>query len=461
MAAACASTANVTVIIPVRDCEPYLEQCLDSVLGQTLPPQRVICVDDGSTDGSVDLLERYERAHDCVEIVRLSGVGPGVARNVGIERADGEYILFVDADDFIEPELLERACARAKETDADMVVWDVWFYNDRFHHRQYPNEGTFYFGKLDNGTAFSWRANPGWLFLAFQSWAWNKLFRTSFLKQEGIRFDETVARSEDVPFTCTALAAAKRIACVYDRLSNYRVARPNSAMATKDAYPLDFFKAFEHLKEELEHRGVYEALRTAFVSFAFPSCLYNLHTMKSSEAMERVYCFLKDEGFERLAIDAHDAKAWVDAASREELARIERMDFEDYVFYRARRLHAALDDAVAAGDHVAMDLRNDIAQRDGEIMRLGSQIKQRDGVIARLDEDIAALRETLEQRDRTILERERAIEEKESFIEELLGCAEWKVGSALCAAPRAVQRRILARKARQEYEDSDAGASEK
>lgn len=434
-----ALTADVTVIVPVRDCAPYLVQCLDSILGQTLPPRQVVCVDDGSVDGSSAILDRFARENACVEVLHLDGVGPGAARNRGFERATGAYTLFVDADDFIEPSLLELACKQADEQESDIVVWDIWFFNDRFGHRQYPSEGTFCFGKLDNGSVFSWKNNPDWLFLSFQSWAWNKLFRTSFLRNEGIRFQESVTRSEDVPFTCMALAAAKRISCIYDRLSNYRVARAGSAMATKDAHALEFFDAFLCLREELEKRNLYDALRRGFANFAFSSCLYNLQTVKSQEAMEKVYRFLKDEGFKKLGIDGNEEELWLNDGWREEWNRITDMNFGAYAFYRMQVLANALDDATAVGDHVAMDLRAEIDERDATIVLKDRELEERDETIRLRDTAIEELNGVIADRDRTIAE-------KEAFIQEILGCAEWKVGSALCAAPRAVQRKILAAK---------------
>ena len=126
-----ALTADVTVILPVRDCAPYLVRCLDSILGQTLPPRQVVCVDDGSVDGSSEILDRFARENACVEVLYLDGVGPGAARNQGFERATGAYTLFVDADDFIEPCLLELACKQADERESDIVVGDIWVFNDR------------------------------------------------------------------------------------------------------------------------------------------------------------------------------------------------------------------------------------------------------------------------------------------------------------------------------------------
>lgn len=416
--------ADVSVIIPVKDCAGFLEQCLDSVFGQTHVPREVICVDDGSLDDSLAILSRYASVQPTMRVVQTPKVGPGVARNVALDQAVGRYVLFVDADDFIEPTLIEQAVAIAEEGECDLVVWDIWFYNDRHAHRQYPPEGTFAFGRFDQGRPFSWRADPDWSLLAFQSWAWNKLFSRDFLNREQIRFQE-IRRSEDVLFTCVALVAAERIGCVYDRLSNYRVCRAGSAMSTKDSHPLDFIEAFCALKAELERRGVYEELRRGYVSFAASSALYNLQTLSTLESAKLVFERLKDGGFASMGIEPDDESCFLSDACREECGLIVDSSFEEYSFHRCRVLGDLSEDALAVCDHVAMDLRREIDERESTIAECGREIAVRTAEIESCHAQIAEL-------DRR--------------IDEILNCAEWRVGSALGKIPRAIQRRVIASK---------------
>ncbi len=113
---------QVSVIIPVYNIERHLRQCLDSVTGQTLTELEIICVDDGSTDGSPEILVDYAQRDGRFQIITQPNTGPGVARNTGMDRATGEYLIFLDSDDWFEPDFLERMVAKAKETGADVTI---------------------------------------------------------------------------------------------------------------------------------------------------------------------------------------------------------------------------------------------------------------------------------------------------------------------------------------------------
>ena len=95
--------AKVSVIIPVYNVEPYLKQCMDSVVGQTLKDIEIICVDDGSTDGSLDILKEYATEDSRIQIIEQKNAGAGAARNNGMRHATGKYLSFLDSDDFFEP----------------------------------------------------------------------------------------------------------------------------------------------------------------------------------------------------------------------------------------------------------------------------------------------------------------------------------------------------------------------
>ena len=100
---------KVSVVVPVHNTEQYLRQCLDSLVSQTLREIEIICVDDGSSDGSLAILQDYAALDSRVCIIEQESVGAGPARNAGLDAALGEYIAFLDSDDFFEPSMLEEA----------------------------------------------------------------------------------------------------------------------------------------------------------------------------------------------------------------------------------------------------------------------------------------------------------------------------------------------------------------
>ncbi|MDR2160688.1 MAG: glycosyltransferase, partial [Desulfovibrio sp.] len=118
---------KVSVIIPVYNTEPYLRRCLDSVCGQTLREIEIICVNDGSTDGSLEILREYAQKDSRVKVIELEeNKGAGAARNAGIDAARGEYIGFVDSDDYVDLDFYETLYVKAQETQAEVVKGADW-----------------------------------------------------------------------------------------------------------------------------------------------------------------------------------------------------------------------------------------------------------------------------------------------------------------------------------------------
>lgn len=112
---------KISVIVPIYNAELYLEECIHSVLNQTLRDIELLLIDDGSTDGSFRICEEYSKKDNRVQVFRNKNVGQGLERNFGVKKAAGEYIAFLDSDDQYKEDALERLYQKAMETNADMV----------------------------------------------------------------------------------------------------------------------------------------------------------------------------------------------------------------------------------------------------------------------------------------------------------------------------------------------------
>ena len=115
---------KVSVIMPVFNVEKYLRQCLDSLLNQSLTEFEIICVDDGSTDSSLEILHEYQQKDHRVKVLTQQNKFAGVARNNGLKVAQGEYVFFLDSDDFFEKDMFMEVYNQGKKTDADIVIFD-------------------------------------------------------------------------------------------------------------------------------------------------------------------------------------------------------------------------------------------------------------------------------------------------------------------------------------------------
>jgi glycosyltransferase involved in cell wall biosynthesis len=195
---------KVSVVVPVFDPGPDIDDCIRSLLDQSLPREHyeVVFVDDGSTDGTPERLDALAAEHPHVRVEHIPNSGwPGRPRNVGIERARGEYVLFVDNDDFIGPEALERMHATATRTDSDVVVGKVVG-----HGKSVPRV---LFRQNRDRVTLDWGPLLGLL-------SPHKLFRRALLEEHAIRFPEGRRRLEDHAFVLHAYFHARNISVLAD-----------------------------------------------------------------------------------------------------------------------------------------------------------------------------------------------------------------------------------------------------
>lgn len=213
---------DVTVIIGAYDAMPYLVDCLASVEAQTLAHDRfeVVAVDDGSTDGTGDCLEEFAaRAGMPVTVIRQpNSGGPSGPRNVGLSKATGRYVFFLDADDRLGPEALERMVAAADRNGTDVVLGRVEGVN-----RSAPK--SMWGRNLDRTDV--WSSNIKFTLSA------QKLFRRSLLERHGMRFDESLWTGEDALFTMEAYLRADGVSVVADHVCYYLVGREDGKHVTK------------------------------------------------------------------------------------------------------------------------------------------------------------------------------------------------------------------------------------
>ena len=243
---------KVSVIVPVFNAAPYLRRCLDSLLAQTLKEVEIICVDDGSTDGSGDILDAFAGRDARLRVVHRPHAGAGAARNAGLGLATGEYLFFCDADDFAAPEMLERLYVRAAAQDADAVLTGRIFSSRHFGLR-IPVRVSALFGKA--GRAFAGRDFPDDLFVAARTPLWDKLFKRSIVAERGIRF-QTVLHSNDLFFAMAALAEADRIVTDDGAYYTHCASHAGSLQNSKAKAPLALLEAYDGLERRFVERGL-------------------------------------------------------------------------------------------------------------------------------------------------------------------------------------------------------------
>ncbi|MBQ4071959.1 MAG: glycosyltransferase family 2 protein [Clostridia bacterium] len=275
---------KISVVIPIYNAGEYLRPALDSVIDQTLKEIEIICVDDGSTDDSLEIIKEYQKMDERIRIVTETNAGPALARNNGIRRARGEYIAFLDADDFFELDMLELMYNEAVAHDLDIVLADYDTYNNHkaAFEKAVPAEHEHIYRK---GEVTSKNENPNEIFSSTNGSAWNKLFKTQFVIEKNLLFLTEVKMYEDVYFITTALSLAERVGKVHKTLIHHRIYSEQARARLFKKYYTQIPEIYAKIKEFLMSTGMYAPLSYSFLNMSASRCfkIYNIlgHDVKA------------------------------------------------------------------------------------------------------------------------------------------------------------------------------------
>lgn len=215
--------AEISVLIPVYNVEMYLEECLESIRCQTFQDMEIICVDDGSTDASAKILDKYALLDPRIRVIHKENTGYGRSMNVALDSASGTYIAILESDDFAEPDMLQSlyVCAEANQ----MEVVKGTFYNYRYGRDRISQR----LDKYPKNVRINCESCPEILDLA--DTIWSCLYRRSFLTEHGIRFHETPGASyQDISFALQVWLQAKDVIFLDKPVVHYRRDNPTSSM---------------------------------------------------------------------------------------------------------------------------------------------------------------------------------------------------------------------------------------
>ena len=250
-------------IIPVFNAGKYIKKCLKSILNQSMDDFEIICIDDSSTDNSLEILKNFSQMDDRIVVhSNKKNKGAGISRNIGLNYATGEYIAFVDADDWIEKDFCETLYNNAKTNDSDIVLFNSIEYNldDTSRKRIY-----FPKNEVNENEVFNYNYDKNLILNRFFV-IWSKIYKREFI--EKIKFND-LRIFEDIPFHVESMITAKRISYVPKELYNYRKLNENSEqnfkVKTENAFTL--FEIFNIVEDILIQYNSFENLKENFIKF--------------------------------------------------------------------------------------------------------------------------------------------------------------------------------------------------
>lgn len=283
----------VSIILAVYNAEKHIERTADVLLNQTYSDLEIIFVDDGSTDSSPQMLDELASREKRIFVIHQNNMGPGVARNTGLNNAHGEYVIFLDVDDLFEKDLVRTFLDKAIETSADMVICSALRYDEEFSLLK-PFPGALQYNMLPyDRDCFSPEDISDRLFQITGGFVWNKFFKKSFLDKYNLRLADTYCY-EDMALYCTAAVSAKKIAVSHKELVKYRVNAGLSISDNKDKYVEDLITVIRLLRKYLDDNSLYIIYEQTYLNRVLSIIVQVFMSYHSQKAFERLFYYAKE-----------------------------------------------------------------------------------------------------------------------------------------------------------------------
>lgn len=260
------SDIKISVVVPVYNVENYLPECLDSLINQTLSDIEIICVNDGSTDNSLSILEDYAQNDNRIKIIIQENMGLSGARNTGLDYVNGKYVFFLDSDDWIELNALDDLFNYAEKLDLEITIFQLNHFNQSnktFFNNEFTDVSVINNNRFDN-ISFNYMDVLDVLFDISHN-SCNKLYKVEFLNQLNARFN-VGKKYEDVDFHYKTIFKANNVGFLRKHLYNYRI-RNNSICTSGDEGSFDIFDVLKVAEDNTKQVGIYEEVKQNFFKF--------------------------------------------------------------------------------------------------------------------------------------------------------------------------------------------------
>ena len=276
--------AKVSVIVPVYNVETYIEKCLDSLVNQTLKDIEIIIVNDGSKDGSSEIIKKYyDKFPEKIKVIEKENGGLSDARNYGMRYANGDYIAFLDSDDYVDKFLYEKLYNTAIKEHSDMVECDFYW--------TYPSSK-----KVDTRAEYIDKKD---MIANARVVAWNKLYKREVLKESGVEFSKGL-RYEDIDFFYKMIPKLNKVSLIREPLIYY-VQREDSISKVQTEKTRDIFIILDNVLEYYKNNNLFDEfyveLEYMYVRFLLCSSLLRITKIPNKvirkklehETIENVY----------------------------------------------------------------------------------------------------------------------------------------------------------------------------
>ncbi|MDD6777121.1 MAG: glycosyltransferase [Methanobacteriaceae archaeon] len=370
--------ALVSVIIPIFNVENYLKKCLKSIINQTLKDIEIICINDGSSDSSLNILNDFASSDERIIVLSQKNHGPAKSRNEGLKIAKGKYIFFVDSDDYIQDYTLEKLYENAKNNDSDIVMFkmsefireDELLQTNRFNLDEVFEDTDF------NNFTFTYKdIKPYVLNNSFS--ACSKFYKKSFLDSyDDFTFPENLI-FEDVPFHVKSLIRSSKISFVSDYLYNYRVSNSNSIMHS-DKNRNDIFKICNLVENDLKNEDCFEEFEREFSELKTNQIYHYAMQAKSED-----YLKTAKEEISKLDLDKLSNRLFSKAN-----VILECEDIADFI---VKKYELEISELKSANE-IIIEKNKKLKQKNAKLKDKNSKLKEKNKILSDKNEEILSSR---------------------------------------------------------------------
>ena len=274
---------KISIIIPIFNSEEFINECLNSLIKQTFKNFEVICINDGSNDNSLTILKEFEKKDERIHIFSQNNTGAGIARNVGMEKSKGEYLLFLDSDDIFEDIMLEELYAKIKQNDNEIVICNSQNFIVKENKKIFHRKNYLISDKILKIKSFSSKDIKKDFFNLFIWWPWDKLFKKKYIDNLGIKF-QNLSSTNDLYFIASAVIAAKKISFLDKILVKHRTGINTSIENTREKSWDNFYYALKKLKLFIQEKNLYIRFHQDFINYVVSFSLWQLNTLKGNSS---------------------------------------------------------------------------------------------------------------------------------------------------------------------------------
>ena len=416
---------KVSVIVPIYNVEEYLEECLDSIVNQTFEDMEIICINDGSTDSSLDIINKYADNDSRIKIINQQNKGVSEARNAGLDLASGEYVYCIDSDDYLKPNAIKELYELAINENLDMIIFKI---NNFYHETGEISEEKDRYYKIEfldeiiGDKVFSHEDLPSKEIFKIPTVVHDKFFRHDLIRD--VRFPEGLIFEDNI-FFMESFIKAKRV-YFYQKHLYCRRLRSESITGTPSKDYMDFIQISNLLIDLTKKYGLYDefkeglyykTLNHTFMRFTQVSDEDKVEFFKRIKAdfLTKKEEYLNDEKFHE--IHERLQKIFINA--------IESDTYKEYL------ISMKLFDAEFALGKLERKSKIQVTNRDNKIEKLNNRIKRQNATIRELNDNSKELRKEIKQLNKTIDKRNDKIKSLNKTIDEYKNSTSWKITKPL------------------------------